>query len=78
MADIFFNTAWKELQIAQIAQVNQVCQLLNLIFDHDFQWRIQTFRQGGGGRSSRPSDKGGGPVPPKILLGPLGLILVEK
>ena len=44
MADIFFNTAWKELQIAQIAQVNQVCQLLNLIFDHDFQWRLQTFR----------------------------------
>ena len=44
MADIFFNTACKELQIAQIAQVNQVCQLLNLIFGHDFQWRIQTFR----------------------------------
>ena len=44
MADIFFNTACKELQIARIAQVNQVCQLLNLIFGHDFQWRIQTFR----------------------------------
>ena len=67
MADIFFNTAWKELQIAQIAQVNQVCQLLNLIFDHDFQWRIQTFRQGGGGGGHPdPQIREGARSPPKF------------
>ena len=26
MPDIFFNTAGKELQIAQTAQINQLCQ----------------------------------------------------
>ena len=38
MADIFFNTACKELKIAQIAQLNQLFQLLHLshIYGHGF------------------------------------------
>ena len=38
MADISFNTACKELKIAQIAQLNQLFQLLNLahIYGHGF------------------------------------------
>ena len=31
MADISFDTAWKELKIAQIAQLNQLFQLLHLV-----------------------------------------------
>ena len=38
MADISFNTACKELKIAQIAQLNQLFQLLHLahIYGHSF------------------------------------------
>ena len=38
MSDISFNTAWKELKIAQIAQLNQLFQFLNLahIYGHCF------------------------------------------
>ena len=37
-ADIYFNTACKELKIAQIAQLNQLFQLLHLahIYGHCF------------------------------------------
>ena len=31
MADISFNTAWKELKIAQIAQLHLLFQLLHLV-----------------------------------------------
>ena len=34
MADISFNTACKELKIAQIAQLNQLFQLLHLVHIH--------------------------------------------
>ena len=39
MADISFNIAFKELEIAQIAQLNQLFQLLHLgldIYGHGF------------------------------------------
>ena len=38
MSDISFNTACKELKIAQIAQLNQLFQLLHLahIYGHGF------------------------------------------
>ena len=38
MADISFNTACKELKIAQIAQLNQLFQLLHLVhlYGHGF------------------------------------------
>ena len=40
MSDISFNTACKELKIAQIAQLNQLFQLLHLahIYGHCFYW----------------------------------------
>ena len=40
MSDIAFNTACKELKIAQIAQLNQLFQLLHLahIYGHCFYW----------------------------------------
>ena len=40
MSDISFNTACKELKIAQIAQLNQLFKLLHLahIYGHCFYW----------------------------------------
>ena len=61
-------------------------KVLSKIYKWHEQWWIQTFRLGGGGQSSRPSDKGRGgghPDPeirgrrcPKNCFDPSGLSLV--
>ena len=47
MADISFNTACKELKIAQIVQLNQLFQLLHLvhIYGHGFELSRKLMRK---------------------------------